>query len=114
MKLLFFSVFQALTPDRKCFWLKADPQFEKIIGTKEEKEATVFTIKGKYKIQDLKSFQRMPFKSEHMKLIHVVWDQILGCYFGMKFWDEMGKKRTSCCRILFNELTQPFLSLNLP
>ena len=84
MKLLFFSVFQALTPDRKCFWLKADPQFEKIIGTKEEKEATVFTIKGKYKIQDLKSFQRMPFKSEHMKLIHVVWDQILGCYFGTK------------------------------
>ena len=47
--MLFFSVFQALTPDRKCCWLKADQQFEKIIGTKEEKEATVFTIKGKYK-----------------------------------------------------------------
>ena len=47
--MLFFSVFQALTPDRKCCWLKADQQFEKIIGTKDEKEATVFTIKGKYK-----------------------------------------------------------------
>ena len=27
------------------------------------------------------------------KLIHVVWDQILGCYFGMKCWDAMGKKK---------------------
>ena len=75
-------MFQALTPDRKCFWLKADQQFEKIIGTKEEKEATVFTIKGKCKNSRPEKLS-IPLKSEHMQLLvlYVIHNGVFSLYF---------------------------------